>query len=522
MTQLTFFNPYKIIILRYFYCYNLLQTALLHIFCILSAGFGEVIMYQEILTFGECLEAWMKQSGHNITSLSTLTNQRSNTTISRLIHDQCSVQRCKVFIDELIAAVPSLTDEDIAKFTRSLDVNRFGKERYLSHQYFSHLLKAGSEAPVPPKSEDLPPLAKGIMNRHGAKPKEILCFGCMEDNFLSALVTLLLCNESLTITHYFVEDQHSGIAALLPKLLPILYNFRYELISVRRTSALQPSCVAMQDALLVRYDDGNGEMIVPGENGIMHTWLFDPTNDLFAFYQRLLNRADDSQKRYGRTYRSSSPTSYPAFLSHCLGYEQNRAIWHIKPDIGIEYLPVHIVNANFQEMIRTSHPEFADAAPGIIDGFMARYRNLYSKRQTTYLILCREAMLSFARTGQLSDHPFCLRPFTPQERIEIFEHFINQSISNPYFHLLLLSDPKAQFAHNFICYDKLGLLLCDARTNYDLTCGYKEIMISAPNIVDQFRDFVVNVVIKTQTDPESSCIDFFRHLIRVAKSCEKN
>ena len=478
-------------------------------------------MCQEILTFGECLEAWMKKSGHNITSLSTLTNQRSNTTISRLIHDQCSVQRCRVFIDELIASIPSLTDEDIQKLTQSLDVSRFGKERYLSHQNFARLLKAGVSLSATQEGSELPPLAKEIMSRPGVNPKEILCFGCMESGFLDALSRLLLCNDTLTIAHYFAEDHHRSISSLLPDVMPMLYNSRYELISVRRVAPLQPSCIAMQDAILVRYEDGNGEMIIPGENGVMYTWLFDPNNDLFSFYQRLLSRTDKDQQRYGHMYSGSAPADYHTFLNDCLEREQNRAIWLLKPDIGIEYLPVHIVNANFQEMIRTTHPEFADAAPGIVECFMARYRNLFSKRQTSHLILCREGMTAFARTGLLSDHPFFLRPFTPQERVEIFEHLIDKSINNPYFHLLLFSDPKMQLSHTFVCHDKLALLLCNAHTDYNLKSDYKEIIIPSPAIVEQFRDFVMNVIIKKQTDPENACIDFFRHLIRIAKSCDK-
>ncbi|MCH5287384.1 MAG: hypothetical protein J1E43_08175 [Christensenellaceae bacterium] len=56
-----------------------------------------------IESFGECPRQWMRQRGYTNAHLAQLTHEKSDTTISRLVNDQCTPQRCAVFLEELLA-----------------------------------------------------------------------------------------------------------------------------------------------------------------------------------------------------------------------------------------------------------------------------------------------------------------------------------------------------------------------------------------------------------------------------------
>ena len=452
----------------------------------------------------------MREQGLTNAHLAQLTRQKSGTTISRLLHDQCTPQRSAAFLEALMAAVPDMPPEQAAQFRQSVAVSCFGKEHFRAHQVFLELMTTGQG--LTPASEPVSwPMLAALINPWLAEgPCELLCFGCFDAQVLGTLSGLLRDARELTITHYFSQELHADLIFLLEHTLLMQGDPRYQLISIRGEEGLQASRIVLQDALVLRSASGMSRLILPGPNGALHVQDFTPNNDLFGFYQRILAEDPDRQHHYSSAFSHGSTMDYVTFLETCLSYEHNRSVYHIKPDIGIEYMPIPVVQANFQEWLG-GHPEYASVADGLVELCLRRHSNICSKRHPHHLVLSKAAMTDFARTGRISDHPFCLRPFTPPERAAILDHLMDLAEHSAHFRPLVLRDPDAVPPRQLIGYDHLGLLICDARTDYSLE-GYSEIFVNSPLVAEQFRTFLLDVVAQELTETPAETIRFLRSL----------
>lgn len=462
-------------------------------------------------TFGECLRAWMRDRGCTNARLAQLTHEKSGTTISRLLHDQCTAQRCAAYLDTLLACVPDITPEEAAAFRRSVDVTRFGKPQYRANQVFLRLMTdAQGIAPAVGTVCD-EALLRLLLPWTGDGPCEVLCFGCFDARVLGTLGALLRQVQSpLTITHYFVEELHADLIFLLEHTLLMLGDARYQLISFRSGSDLRPSGVAMQDALLLRNAEGGTRLILPVSGGSPLVKDFPPDSDLFGFYRQALKADEARQHRYSSDFGQGSAVDFVAFLTSCLHYESNRSVFHLKPDLGTEYMPVGIVRDNFQTWV-AAHPEYASVSDHLVALYTRRHQNLYEKKRPHMLVMSKDAMVSFARTGRTADHPFCLRPFTPEERADILDDLIRQAERSAHFIPLVLRDPAAMPQHQLIAYDDLGLLICDARTDYSLD-GYSEVFLRSPLVAAQFKTFLLDAVCRDMAESPTESLNFLRSL----------
>ena len=465
-----------------------------------------------IQTFGECLRAWMRQRGYTNARLAQLTHEKSGTTISRLLNDQCTAQRCEAFLDTMLGCLPDVSEQDAALLRESLAVSRVGKAQYRAAQVFKQLM-ADAQSLTP---------ASGMLCWEALMaylspwtqdgPCDVLCFGCFDAQVLGTLSALLRRTQSpLTITHYFAEEQHADLIFLLEHTLLMLGDPRYRLISIRGGAGLRASGVAMQDALVLRAASGATRLILPVSGGTPLVQDFSADSDLFGFYQRALETDQSLQHRYSSDFFRGSAMDYVAFMETCLTYESHRSVYHLRPDLGMEYMPVDVLKGNFQAWIG-EHPEYACVADGLIDLAERRCQQLYGQRLPHMLVMSREAMTDFARTGRMSDHPFCLRPFTPEERSAILRFLIEQAESNSFFTALVLRDGVAAPQHQLIAYDGLGLLICDAQTDYELD-DYSEIFIRSPQVAEQFRRFLMDEVCRLQAESPEETIRFLRSLV---------
>lgn len=467
----------------------------------------------EIESFGECLRRWMRQRGYTNAHLAQLTHEKSGTTISRLVNDQCTPQRCAAFLEELLANVPDFTPEETVELRRSVEVSRFGKPQFRANQVFEMLMNDAQG--LTPASETVcwDELLELLTPWAAEGPCEALCFGCFDARVLGTLGALLRQEdtESLTVRHYFAEELHVDLIFLLEHTLLMLNDPRYHLISIHRGEGLRTSSIAMQDAIVLRNASGATRLILPAAGDRLAMQDFGPEADLFGFYERALAADESLQHQYSSDFGRGSATDYIAFLEACLAYESGRSVFQLKPDLGTEYMPVEIVRANFQAWV-AQHAEYTYAEEELVELYMRRHQNIYASRKPHFLVLNKEAMRTFARTGRTTDHLFCLRPFTPEERIAILNYLIEQAERNPHFVLRVLRNPAAVPQHQLIAYEELGLLICDTVTDYSLE-SYAEIFLSSPLAAAQFRTFMLEVVIRDMTESAAETIRFLRGLV---------
>lgn len=199
--------------------------------------------------------------------------------------------------------------------------------------------------------------------------------------------------------------------------------------------------------------------------------------------------------------------TYNAF---CAELEQDHAVYRIKPDLGLEQLPVDILLRAGQE---AAPPEILRALPALTDLFRRRHQNVLTKGKPQHTVLKRSAMLQFARTGRLSDHPWILRDFTLGERRRILVYLKEVLLALPGFHLHLLKDEASMLDDEVILYEGVGLSLIKPGTDYNWLDTHAEILITQPEFLQVYKQFYQESLLMHRVAPEAETRAFLDELI---------
>lgn len=457
-------------------------------------------------TFGACLAQWMERQGLNGAQLTALTGQKSRTTVARLLRDECSPQRCAAFLEELKAAFPHLPTEEWDPFMKGLEASQLGSLRAAIFSTFDDLVFHYKRQPMP-EATVLNQLLDPLLAQ---SPCEGICFGCVDSTHLSSFYRALVsAPHGFTLRHYVPESAIETVCTQMAELFPLLTHLRYELFIMKSNGAAMAHA-PWQNALILRQADGTQQLILPCDAQSYSVFTLDATHDFFAFYESLISQTCRSAP-FRQSYSYNTVATFGCFLEDCLTKEKNRAIYYLKPDIGTEYMPTEVLADSLRAPMECDFQELQPLYTEMRQLYVQRFRNLYTKRKPTYLVLCPQAMEAFAQTGVLSDQPFCLRPFTPEERLAALEHLILQAEKNPFFHLHLLKEGVTP-SSTIIAYDRLCVLTCAPGTDYNPSQGYSEMMLSSPGFVDCYRDYFLQRLIPLHTETPQTSLRFLKKL----------
>ncbi|MBQ3079906.1 MAG: hypothetical protein IJC48_07935 [Clostridia bacterium] len=477
-------------------------------------------MFKCIYTFGEYLTKWMEAHSYTCAYLSEITHQKSQTTVSRLMHDQCTPQRCAVFISELMTALPNLDENELKDFRESVDVSRYGKGRYLSYQAFSNLAMPASDASEASSVSHLP-LADELFAHVGSEKTQMLIIGCIEAPILRTVKKLLAARrDTVSAVHYYSETQFPDLTPILTDILALLVQPNYNIISVCSDSNIYASHLVLQDALILK-NSRVQKLIIPVSCKSFRVMTLPPDQDLYGFYTSVITENVTKQSSYKVYYNYEASNDYIDFVKNCLHHEQNKTIYQIKPDVGPEHIPVDILIENFKSYEGYEGSEaIHEVENELLQLFEKRFHNMHYKNKPTYLFLNKTAMVNFAKSGMMIDHPFCLRPFTKDERIKIFEHLIHQAQKNPYFIPLFLVNPDLHQTYSFIGFEGYGLIIYNLNTTYSLSEEFREILLTVPELIDHYTNYAVNILIKSASETPKASIEYLKHLIQVVKNSD--
>ncbi len=245
-----------------------------------------------------------------------------------------------------------------------------------------------------------------------------------------------------------------------------------------------------------------------------------PSSDAF------LELAGVNQENYlsiKRTYFEC--TAFEDYIKYSEDYaalERNHAIWKIKPDICVDQIPAWILKKAVREGPIPQDEQFASVLDALEEIYRKRFENTYSKRKHAYNIHKRNAMYKFALTGKTTDHFWGMRPFTPKERIIILSEILKQQVVNPYVHMYFLRDDAAIRDVEIAYYEGVGMLILESDTDYNLEDGHSEIMITHQEMLNLYREFYMEVLIREYVYPESETCNYLRYLLKVAEGVDRN
>ncbi|MEG0767566.1 MAG: hypothetical protein RR482_07605, partial [Clostridia bacterium] len=194
-------------------------------------------------SFGQALIHLMRTHGVTVEALKDRMHIKSKTTITRILHNQCSVKRAASFLQELYLLNPIVfTEAEWGDLRQALHISSYGVDRYQALQTVATLLSPQEQ----PKdcictacygdASDTPRTLRTWMARYAAMPQvEIYVLNAFFDTVTKPLEDLLSTASQATQVYHFFSDQgtEEGNARLFLSLMNLLYQPRYQLYLLR-------------------------------------------------------------------------------------------------------------------------------------------------------------------------------------------------------------------------------------------------------------------------------------------------
>ena len=469
-------------------------------------------MRSAIQTFGESLTSWMEEKGLTPSQLAVYTRETRDATIARLMHDQLDYQRCARYISELAESYPDIDEETLRRLRTAVDVNRYGKEMFLAKNNFLRMIADESQSSDEGyiKAERF---CEKILAWSAGMSLKVLCAGLGNAEPHKLLNVISQKRKDIRIFEFFDRERIEELSGLLAETLPIAFNPNYELFEVQGNHGAM-----MSNAIVVRREDG-AHLLIAYDGGEYLMLQVPRGTEIFDFCLNVLLSKHHAPKKINCHFHHNSPERFMVFLSHCLLLEKDKAIYEIKSEIGLEYVPVPILFESFSDWAGQNDEKFLAFIDDLKRIFEKRYENILLKAEPTYLIMTKCGMTEFAKTGRMKDHPFCLRTFMPKERKEIFANLIDLAAKSKMFIPMILSDDALTLNYSFIGYSGECMLVCAAQADYDLD-NYKEIVLSSGELAGRFADFVTGILAKNHVLSKKATLEFIQSLNQIVPEDE--
>lgn len=462
-------------------------------------------MNTPILSFGEYLTRWMDENNYTCASLSLLTAETGAATIARMMRGQLGYQRCARFINELSDAVDTFGENTLREMREAVEVTRYGKDVYIAKRDFLHMLHTTSAEKNPPAALAADGICSRLYRWAEQKKISILCLGLSDSEAFRELTRLCELSPDTQIIQYLEGSKIDQLSALLGGALRLAFKPNYEMYAL--SSATE---ILVKNVIIAQREDG-AQLVLVLKNGTLHTLPMPQGVPFYDFCRKISATYCTDAAKINRKIRSDLPEGYALFMEDCAALEKDTEIYQVKSDLGIEYIPVEIPVANFAHWANEHDERFLPFVDMLADILRKRHRNLMTKKEPTYLLMSRAGMRRFAETGRLTDHPFCLHPFTPTERKTILRHLIRMANTAPMFVPLFFNEEEAVPDYDFIGYGNGTLLVCASNANYNLA-DYTEFNISSEPLLEQYKRFYMGLLVKKHALSKKASLDFLETL----------
>lgn len=464
--------------------------------------------------------AMREKRGWSLRRLAAELGYPSTTTIVRLCQDSPSIEGAEKFARALRALRSEpLDQEELAALNLVLERIYLGDEDFRANQLLLEYLSTSYD-PKPTTIRLLSVDSKErttLLDRYrDAEDLRIVIFNCEYVDLFAELAELLRDKPETIISHYLVTDGPVyREVERLRAISPLLYSSQYLVYS--RDPVEAPMGMLKSDAMTCAWRrDGHDHLdtilFLDRDQGMLH----DTMDNMDRFLPSLPASGVMADFKPARLLGMDSDEDFMAYCRYCAELERDRTVMRIKPDFGIEQIPVPILADAFRG--GCPDQQLVEALlPSLIDLFSDRCQNARTRRQPQYHVFQQSAMWHFMHTGKLSDHPYLLRPFTMAERAAIVRSMLDTLAENPYVHVAFFKPGETPREDEFIYYEHKGLSLVKPHTDYHLGSGHSEIMISQQRFLRVYRDFYLNSVLRYHALPESKTRSILSEMLRFAE-----
>lgn len=464
----------------------------------------------------------LKAHNLSLSGLTKLLGYRSKTSISRIIGGSVRPDSIMKFEYELRRAI-KLSEEESAQLSEAAQIAIYGREKYLANRAFWRFIqgkdRTGEKCSVQVLSTRTNE-ALDLHERYGrSESNKLTIVNCQYIPGLFSSAYHLLQRGNTTVDHYiYVDEDDARTISAMSALMPVFYEKGY--MGYTRMKAPgdvkhPDSGINEADLLFVNWMDGE-------RRSRTDVILFTASDQGLLFEVDYLD--DETLRRMGLDRSAYHPikrnyfecSAFVDYLQYSRDYaalERDHAVWKIKPDVGVDQIPARILKRAVQEGPVPQDDDFAKILDRLEQIYQRRYENTCAKRKHAYTIYKRDAMYRFAMTGRMSDHFWMMRPFTPEERVIILKELLTQQQKNPYFHIFFLKDDSTLSDIEIAAYQDEGMLILDSDTDYNLEQGHSEVIVTHEKIIELYKDFFQNVLLRSYVNTEKDSCDYLQYLI---------
>ena len=483
--------------------------------------------------FGPCLREILKEKQVSASELSRMMNYKSRNSIFRILSGKGGHGARQTFCERLLQEDPlRLDDEQRKRLWQALEISRVGWKAYLDNQAMRELLMAGKPRPAQqtvrveaaylyPQDPDF---CKATESLTRAQRVRLTILGCCDRAIVDALRERL-CRMDVRCEVQIVHLIYTGpeeIVRNIAAIQPLLYCDFYSAYCIEPgTFSRERERMYRGNCIYAHVQDEHGDWY-DRQLLLIDKGVFVPMNRMAAAEHNPIKVLFDQDLARmmplkARLRRGMDVREYLAYTEDCRKLEQNRAIYTIKLDVPVSFVPADILAS----CVRDGLPgkEALEAAMEDMERIhRQRFENFRTKKKVNHTIFSREAMERFARTGRQSDHFFALRSYTPGERVRILQNLREQEAENPYFHVHFFADDFEPPASEMALYEGVGTLMAKPYTNYDLSGDHAETIIAQEEFCASYRAFFLHDLLERHVLSREETLAVLDELIETAKN----
>ena len=479
--------------------------------------------------FGPCLKEILKEKRVSASELARMMAYKSRNSIFRILGGEGGHGARQAFYERLTQEDPLCLDDGQRKrLEQALEISRVGLKTYQENQAMRELLLSGNPRPAQkavrvdasecyPQDPDFQKTLESIAR---AKKVYLTILGCCDRAIFEAMreqIGRMDARCEVKIVHLIYtgpEEIVRNIAAVQPLLYADCYNaycMEPGIFSRER------ECIYRSNSIYAHVQDEHGDwydrqmmLIDKGVFVPLRRMAAVERDPIKALFDQDLARTMPLKAQLGR---GTDVGDYLAYTEGCRRLEQNRAVYTIKLDVPVSFVPpdilVSCVEDGFLEKKALADMERIHRQ---------RFENFLTKKKVNHTIFSREAMERFARTGRQSDHFFALRSYTPEERVRILQNLREQEAENPYFHVHFFAEDFEPPASEMALYEGVGTLMAKPYTDYDLSGNHTETIIAQKEFCASFRTFFLHDLLERHVISRKETLAVLDELMEIAKN----
>ena len=447
--------------------------------------------------FAQCVEQLLKEHHLTVSRFGAQIGARSE--LRRALSNDLSSARRASLCEKLCLNGP-FTLEECEELRESLEISRIGLERYASRQSIDRLVSIQADEPAEPCCISGGPLMQRRFEPlFDADEIDILCINSIYPSVIAALQPFFGEKTRKIRMHHYIQPDISGLnaAGFIACISPILFDVRYSpyLLASWSDTGQYPAINGNMLLINARFGKQRKEQLYVVSNAqLAHELPNADAVGFFAFFNRII-----SELPFRPTPLKSfeqAPTDYATLIMTWLSRELNRATYIHGTDINFAQIPTEIASAAFREKGMFPSEVTASMLKRIVPLHERRFQNLYTKKKPSYMTLSLEGCRRFLETGKSRDQFIGIRPFSPEERLQVFSVMLKYAAEKRNFYPMVLKEHAFCGKYLTVGYDRLGVAITEYDTNYDLKAGYDYVFLSYPDFTSQYTDYFKTTILK--------------------------